>query len=178
MADRVALRVWGFRAGLLGLALLVVFVSLLPMQTQPSAWAPPDLVLAVCLAWLLRRPEYVPALLVGAVFLMMDLLLLRPPGLQAVLVVIMCEVLRNRFQDLREVPFPLEWVSVAMALTVLALAQRVVLAVLFLDLPVLGPMVIQLVLTILIYPLVVGISQIVFGIRRLAPGEYNAMGRG
>ena len=41
----------------------------------------PDLLIAFAFAWSLRRPEYVPSLLLALLFLLADLLLQRPPGL-------------------------------------------------------------------------------------------------
>ena len=78
-------RTWPMRAAFVALSLALIFVHLLPLETVPRKWAPPDILLAFAFAWVLRRPDYVPALLVAGVFLMADLLLQRPPPRRALL---------------------------------------------------------------------------------------------
>ena len=68
MAERNTSFLWMMRAVYLGLCIFVIFLHLLPLDTQPRAWAGPDLMLALTFAWTLRRAEYVPPLLVAAIF--------------------------------------------------------------------------------------------------------------
>jgi len=42
-------------------------VRILPLSTEPGSVPGPDVVLCLTFAWVLRRPEYVPALLIAAV---------------------------------------------------------------------------------------------------------------
>ena len=64
-------------------ALVIVMAGLLPLGPGWVRWTGPDLLLALTFAWVLRRPDQAPVLLVAAVFLLADLLTLRPPGLRA-----------------------------------------------------------------------------------------------
>ena len=98
MAEGVAARIWGMRGMFLALALVLIFIKLLPLDFQPRVWAGPDLLVALTFAWVLRRPEFVPALTVGLVFLLADLLFLRPPGLFAALMVLGTQTLKLLFQ--------------------------------------------------------------------------------
>ena len=68
--------------------------ALLDHGTQRTVIGP-DLLIAFALAWSLRRPEYVPTLLLAILFLLGDLLLQRPPGLWALLALLACENLKG-----------------------------------------------------------------------------------
>ncbi len=177
MAELRTSRLWLARGGFLLIALGLIYIQLLPMNTTPSAWAPPDLLLAVTLAWVVRRPDYLPVLLIAAVFLLADFLFQRPPGLWAALIVILTEVLRAQAKSLRTASFPMEWATVAFGIVALMLAYRVTNAAVLLPQAPLALTLIQMVLTILIYPVIVLLSHLLFGIRRPAPGEIDALGR-
>ena len=125
-------------------------------------------------AWALRRPDYVPVLLLAGVMLVADLLFHRPPGLLAMLVVIGNEYLRKRAAGLRDASFAGEWLAVAMIITAITILNRLVLMVMGVDQAALGPILIQMLMSIAAYPAVVLVSQTVLGIRRLAPSEADA----
>ncbi|WP_135504388.1 rod shape-determining protein MreD [Roseovarius aestuariivivens] len=176
MGDNATLHMWAMRATYLGLALLIVFLSLLPLQTLPRGWAGPDFIVAITFAWVLRRPEFVPPWLVAAVLLLADLMFHRPPGLWAALVLVGAETLRARHIGLRDLTFAVEWVSVATTLVAITLGYRVILAVLLVDQAPLGLSLMQMVMTLLVYPVVVILSQTLLGVRKLAPGDLDALG--
>ncbi|MEM9844179.1 MAG: rod shape-determining protein MreD [Pseudomonadota bacterium] len=176
MAERDHTRLWTMRALYAAIVMAIVFFQLLPVNTVPRIWAGPDLILALTLAWVLRRPDFVPLSLVALLFLLADLLLHRPPGLWAALVLITAEFLRARYVGLRDMTFAAEWVAVGGALVVLTLTYRLILSLLVVDQAPLGLALIQLIMTLAAYPFVVVISQTVFGVRKLAPGNLDALG--
>ncbi|MEO1138921.1 MAG: rod shape-determining protein MreD [Pseudomonadota bacterium] len=176
MAENAAVHMWAMRVIYLSLGLLLMFLSLLPLQTLPRGWAGPDVIVALTFAWVLRRPDYVPPLLVAGVILLGDLMFHRPPGLWAALVLIASETLRARHVGLRDLTFAVEWVSVTTTLVAITLIYRTVLALLLVDQAPLGLSIVQLVMTLISYPLVVIVSQSLFGVRKLAPGDIGAMG--
>ena len=176
MANGQAPRFWIMRSLYLALCLILLFMQLLPLDTVPKVWAAPELTLAVTFAWVLRRPEFVPPLMIALLFLMIDFLVQRPPGLWAALVLIGSETLRARAPGLRDLTFPVEWLTVATTLVVMTLGYRLILALLLVDQPALGLSLIQLLMTLIAYPIVVLITQSVFGVRKLAPGDIDAMG--
>ncbi len=176
MAENPTARVWIGRAVYLALALAIIFVQLMPLDTAPPGWAPPDLLLALTLAWVARRPEFLPFSVVFCVFLLTDLLFQRPPGLWAALVVILTEAVRSRSRGLRNVPLALEWGTVATGIVAITLANRLVLAVVMTPQAPLTLTLTQMVLTILIYPVVVGVAQLLFGLTRPAPGQVDSLG--
>jgi rod shape-determining protein MreD len=175
MGDTPQSRHWLMSALYLGLCTLLAFLSLLPLDTAPRAWAGPDLILALTCAWVVRRPDFVPVTLVALVFLLTGLLFQLPPGLWAALVLIATETLRGRSAGLRDLTFAAEWVTVAITLTGITLANQVILGVLLVDRPPLGLSLMQLVMTLVAYPLVVLASQFLMGVRKQTPGDVDAL---
>jgi rod shape-determining protein MreD len=176
MAERAVTRRLFWRTVFVGLALLVAFVRLLPMGDGAGGVPGPDLLVALSFAWVIRRPDYVPILLVASVMLVADFLFMRPPGLWAAMMVIGTEFLRNREASLRDLPFLLEWSMVALLLLGMTLANALVLLILMVEQPTLGLTLLQLIATILVYPLVVAVTVFALGLRRVAPGEVDDMG--
>ncbi|QBF30260.1 rod shape-determining protein MreD [Thalassococcus sp. S3] len=169
-------RVWVMRAAYLGLALLIIFFQLLPLSTLPPFWAWPDLLLAITFAWAMRRPDYVPALSIAGVMLLSDLILMRPPGLMAALVVFGAAQLKNRTGGLRDASFVGEWVAAGMMMVLVVILNRVILATLIVDQAPLGLTLIQLIMTIAAYPAVVLLSHVLLGVRKLSPNSEDALG--
>lgn len=176
MVDRIISRPIQFRLLYLLLAALVVFLRLLPLDLSAGRWPGPDWLLAVAFAWVLRRPDFMPVLLVAAVMLSTDLLFLRPPGLWTALAVIGLEFLRSREQLSRDLPFLIEWAMVSSVLVGMTMTNRLVLAIFVVDQPAFGLALLQMLATILCYPAVVLASRAVFGIRKIAPGEVDQFG--
>jgi rod shape-determining protein MreD len=177
MAEGVPSTVWAYRALFAVLALALLFLRLLPLGSVAGAWPGPDLLMCLTFAWVLRRPDYVPLVLIALVVLLEDLLLMRPPGLWAALMVLGAEFLRNRTSLTRELSFVVEWVLVAGVMAAVVMGNRLVLAVTMLDQPSLGQTIIQLVASVLCYPVVVFLSRLAFGVRKPAAGEIDAYGR-
>lgn len=175
MAERAAASPWAMRALFLGLCGLFAFVRLLPLDTLPRGWAGPDLIVAFAFAWSLRRPEFVPPILIATVALLADLLFQRPPGLWAALVLIGSQTLKSRAADLRALTFTMEWASVATTLVAMTLACRIVLGITLVDQAPLGLSLIEMVATLAAYPAVVFVSHAVLGVRKAAPGELETM---
>jgi len=175
MAERTKPGIWAMRLVYAGLCLMLIFLHLLPLDTVPRGWAGPDLVLALTCAWVIRRPDFVPVLLIAALFLLMDLLYQMPPGLWAALAVVGTEALRRRAPALRDLTFAAEWFTVAVILSAMTVGNQLVLALLLVDRPPLGLYLMQLLMTLACYPVVAYMSQIAFGVRKQAPGDVDAM---
>jgi rod shape-determining protein MreD len=176
MAEAIATRRLFWRAVFVTVALLVIFVQLLPLGDGEGGVPGPDLLVAFALAWAARRPDYVPVILVAAVMLLADFLFMRPPGLWAAITVLGVEFLRNREAGFRDLPFLVEWGIVAALLLAMTLAHAAVLLVLMVDQPTLGLTLLQLIATLLSYPLVVAVTVFALGLRRAAPGEVDDRG--
>ena len=139
-------------------------------------WVGPDLLIAFAFAWSLRRPEYVPMILLAMLFLLADLLLQRPPGLWAMLALLACENLRSRSRSLRDATFGGEWIAISLLLVGILLMNRIVLSILLVTPPQLGLSLLELGMTIFFYPAVVFITRMLMGVRRAAPGELDSLG--
>lgn len=176
MAEITAPRNWTGRATFLGLALVIIFVQLLPRQTLPPNWAGPDLLLTLTVVWVSRRPDHVPLVLIAGLFLLVDLLLQRPPGLMAALVLILTEFLRARTAGFRSLAFGLEWGTVAIGIVAVTLAHRFAMMIVMLPQAPLGLTLGQTVLTILAYPVVAGLAYAALGVHRATPGEFTSFG--
>ncbi|WP_439524753.1 rod shape-determining protein MreD [Marivita sp.] len=177
MMDSGLLHLWGMRLLFVLMALLVLFFHLLPLNPAPSQWASPDVLVAMVFAWSVRRPDYVPILLVAAVMLLADMMLQRPPGLWSVLVVCAAEWLKSRERRQRETTFVLEWLTFASTLIVITVLYRAVMMILILAPGTLTLSLVQVLMTIAIYPVIVGVSYFLFGVRRAAPGDMDRLGR-
>ncbi len=174
--DKPVSHLWAKRSLYIALAFLVIFLHLLPLDTKPDRWPFPDVLIAITFAWVLRRPEYVPILNIAIVMLMADLLLQRPPGLLAALVVLGAAYLRSAAPGMRDSGFVGEWTTVGAVITAVFVLNRVVLAILSVQQATLGPVVIQVVLTIAIYPVIVLLSQSAFGVRRKTIADSGTAG--
>jgi rod shape-determining protein MreD len=192
------------RITFVGLGLFIIFVRLIPLETipvsfggsslepitQPRAtagtetevlfdpvrWVAPDMLILFALAWITRRPSFVPALAIAGIFLLADMLFQRPPGLWTALVLILSEILRGRSRAMRTLPFWLEWATVSIGIVTITAIYHFTLSMVLVPQAPLGLTSGHLVLTILLYPAVAFVSYILFGVNRPAPGEVDALG--
>lgn len=177
MADTLRRDIWLLQAVYLAIAVVIFFLRLLPVGSAPDVWPMPDILLCLTLAWVTRRPDQLPVLLVVAIYLVEDLLLMRPPGLWCAMVVLGTEFLRGRAALTRELGFAMEWLMVSAVMVVMLLANRAILGIAFLPQPSFAQAVVQTLGTILCYPVIVGLSQILLHLRKPATGEVDEMGR-
>jgi len=164
------------RSVYVALACVILFWNLLPLSTVPAAWAGPDVLMALTFAWSLRRPEFVPVLLIALVMFLSDLLLQRPPGLWAFLVVLGSEQLKTRAIGFRDASFAGEWAAAGFVVIAVFVINYVTLAALMVDQAPLGLALMQMLATIAIYPVIVLISHLFLGVRKLVPGDDDAIG--
>lgn len=148
------------------LFLAILFIRLLPLNPGRVTWPGPDMAVCLTMAWMLRRPTMAPVLVIAALFLLEDILLLRPIGLWAAIVVLGTEAARKREQRWRELPFMIEWLRVATLLAMMMLAYRFALALFFLPMPPLGQVILQFIATAAAYPLIAGFMHWPLGLRR------------
>lgn len=177
MVDATPSRRFTYWLLFLGLASLIGFIMLLPLQPGPSGIPGPDLLVLVAIAWTIRRPDYIPIGLAAVVFLMADLLFMRPPGIWTAIVVLALEVLRSRSGSMRDSTFFTEWLTVAAIVTAMFFANSVLLTIFVVEQPGLGQTLIRLIFTVLVYPVVVALAAKMFGLRKITPGEVDQLGR-
>ena len=177
MAERTDSKTWVQRGLFVLLAFILIVVDLVPLDMRPSLWVSPDLLLAATLVWVARQPSYLPVLVVTVLFLMTDFLFMRPPGLWAALVVILTEVIRRQHREFRNMPLLVEWGTVAFGVVVITIVNRITLAIVMSPQAPLGLTLIEMMATILVYPVVVLVAHFVFGVTRTSPGELGSRGQ-
>ncbi|SDI32318.1 hypothetical protein [Aliiruegeria lutimaris] len=177
MVDPITLRTWSYRLLFCALVLLLAFFQMLPLGTGSGHLPGADLTIALTFAWVLRRSSYVPVLLLAALFLFLDLLLQRPPGLGAALVIIGTEILRSRRDMSRALPFPVEWATVTAVMLAMVALNQIALSIVMIQRPPLGLALLRSLFTAAVYPFVVLLSHYVLGVRAAAPREADALGR-
>ena len=164
-------------AGLFAACILgMLFLRLLPLYSPYTGWPGPDLALCLALAWVLRRPEQVPALLIAGLFLIEDVALYRPLGLWTLTVLLGTEAARLREHRWREHPFMVEWLRVSILIGLMMLGYRLAQMVFLLPVPTLGQVLLQFIATVAAYPLVVLGARWVVGLRRVSPADADRTG--
>lgn len=176
MAER-ARHSWRYRLLFLALVAAVAFVQLLPLGIGPGRIPGPDVMLLIAFSWIVMRPDYLPILLLAAVFLVADLILMRPPGLWTALAVMGGEFLRGRTILFRDASFPVEWLLVGLVIMAMTLANAAVLGIFGIAQPSFGLTLIRLIFTVLAYPVVVILAGRAFGIRKQRVGEQDRPGQ-
>lgn len=177
MIEAPTRRRWTGRAIYVALILAVLFIRLLPLHPGRVSWPGPDLLLCLTYAWVLRRPDQVPVLLIAAVFLLADILTLQPVGLAAAITVMGTEAARVREARWREAPFMVEWLRVSLLIAATMLGYRFAMALFLLPVSALGQITLQWLATVAAYPVVVFLGQTLLGLRRMGPAEAEAMGQ-
>jgi rod shape-determining protein MreD len=168
---------WFYRVVFVVIALILLFLRLLPMGSQAGSWPGPDLLVCLTLVWVMRRPDYLPVLLIACVFLVEDMILLRPPGLWTAIMLLATEFLRSRSALTRELNFAVEWLLVAGLMVAMLLAYRVMFTISLLPQPGFGFALVQTIWSVLCYPLVVMASTLALDLRKPAMGEVDNYGR-
>ena len=194
MIDSASREVWLHRVVFVTVAILLLFYRLLPLGSAGAVpcedadslchlttWLAdrpgPDFLLCIVFAWTMRRPDYLPVLLIAGVVLLEDLVLLRPPGLWTALVVAASEFVRGRVALTRELNFGVEWLLVSALMLGMLLVYRMFFGLVLLPQPPFGFAMMQVVWSILCYPVVVFLSRIVLDVYKPAMGEVDDYGR-
>jgi rod shape-determining protein MreD len=168
---------WIFRGLFLAVALVLLFMRLLPLGSAPGALPGPDILVCVIMAWIVRRPDFLPMPLILVVIFAEDLILMRPPGLWTAIVILATEFLRGRIALTRELSFIVEWLLVAGVMLGMMLAYRLILGLAFVPQAPFGFAIVQVLWSIAVYPAVVALSRLALDLRKPATGEVDSFGR-
>ena len=171
MAELASARLWLRRTQFALLALLLIFIDLVPLGFGADRAPRPDLLALLAFAVLLRRPDMVPLWLLAPLWLAADLLLQRPPGLWAALSLLAFEFTRAQEYRLRDIPFALEWGFIALVLFATVLANRLILALGLVPLPDFATVMQHYFVTVLVYPAVVFFCYFILRIHKVTPDE-------
>jgi len=161
-----------------GLCAAALFARLLPLGTGAGGLPPPDLIAALVIAWSVRRPDLLPLWAVAVAGLAADMLLMRPPGLWAALLVVASEALRRRHGRLQTLPLTTEIALAAGLLALMVVLHWLALALLLVPQPSLWAQLVQVPVTAAAYPLVALLCRVGLGLRRRPAPEGLARGLG
>ena len=177
MAEKSGVHLWSMRLLYSALCGLVVMFHLLPLGQLGAISFSPDIILCITLAWIVRRPDYAPILLIAVIALLADLLLMRVPGLWAALTVLLADSVSKQRHKMRSTGFGVEWFRVSVGIAVIFVVERVALGFLFVETPPLGASIAQYLATLVAYPIVVGVTSGVFRVRKPELIETTPAGR-
>lgn len=155
--------------------LVILFVRLLPLWAGQIGQPGPDLALCLLFAWLIRRPDQLAAVAIAGVFLLEDILLMRPLGLWAAIILLASEYVRSRETRWRDQQFMFEWLRVSIMIGMMMMGYRVMQIGFLLPVPSLAKLALQYILTVGFYPLVVLVSRWLLGLRRISAAEAEMM---
>lgn len=151
---------------------VVLFARLIPLDLMPGRIAPPDILFALLVALLVRRPRALPMALIVGIFLINDILLQQPLGLWTLVVFCISELVRSSRSEVREMLFLSEWVWFAGLCAAANAAQMVLQVVLFIPRDPLAMVLPMIVFTIAIYPLAVLFLNLVCNVQKPLRRDY------
>lgn len=158
-----------------GTMAVLLFLRLLPLSAGAARLPGPDLGLCLALAWVLRRPDQLAALVIVLVFVLQDIILLNPLGLWPAIVLMGTEAARLREVRWRDAPFMVEWLRIAVLIGAMMLGYRIVQVLFMMPVPALGLVILHYIATIAAYPLVVLGARALLGLRRITDIEVEQM---
>jgi rod shape-determining protein MreD len=176
MANTYFARLWLGRLTFFAVAWLLLALGLVPLGFTPRFVPPPDLLLGLVFAFMLRRPDFLPVWLVALVFFLSDLLQMRPLGLWTAIVVLAMEFTRNQEHRLRELAFPFEWAFVGAIMFLAMVSDRLILSLLVVPQAGFGTLMLHFLTSFLAYPLVVLFCFVVLRLHKVPPHEAISFG--
>jgi rod shape-determining protein MreD len=148
-----------------------LYLPLLPLGTAGGGAVWPDTVFALTAAWIIRQPDGLPLLAVAAAGFLADLVLFRPPGLGALLLVLATEFLRVQRPAMMDRPFPVEWLTFGLTYAACLLLQSAIMAIAFVAQPPARLTALMFVATLAVYPAVAAFLHWVLQVRFPMPAE-------
>lgn len=125
----------------------------------------PDVMLVLTFVFALRRPDMVPFWLIGLVFFLADVVLLRPLGLWTILVIISVEFLRRRARQPRKGNLYSEWMTASAAIAGVFLINTLILSFALVPQAQFSLVLIKAGLSILAYPLFATVMELIFRLK-------------
>ncbi len=179
MVDPFTAELWARRLLLLSVVFVAIFFKLLPLQSDGSTLPSPDVIFCLMAAWAIRRPALVPLGMVVGIGLLSDFLFLRPPGIWTMMLILSFEVLRIQGRREGMMSAANEAGSIAVVFVLAFLGNRLILAVFAVPQAPLGATLLELLLTLMAYPLVAFVTVFIFRVRHPDPTDIQGLrGRG
>jgi len=167
---------WLRRAGFIAIGALFMLQALIPLDLTANRLPGPDVLYCLTMAYLIRRPEFVPLWSIIFVFFLRDVLTMAPLGIWTLLIIASTELVRANLQAFREYFFGIEWLWVAVIFGAMLLAQQLILALTLSASPTFVDLLLQFLFTTGIYPVIVAFMKYGFRIDKPAAGKTDARG--
>lgn len=177
MADNLPTRSWLYRGLFLAICFFMLLIALLPLSFTIPGLTAPDFLICIAFAWVLRRPEFVPFWSLLLMFLLADVLQMRPLGLWTAIALAACEFLRTQSYRFRDLAFPFEWAFVAVLITAAIFANRLILSITLVPQPGITTTATHAITTVIIYPVMVFLSAAILRVRKVTAGEAIVLGQ-
>jgi len=157
MSASVAQQLDGFARRLIpfGVTFVLVLLEAVPLSLPfPTAVAvAPSFVLIALFFWTVYRPELVPAVVVFAAGLLLDVVSGAPLGINTLVLLLVCGGVRSQRRFLVDKPFAVVWLGFLIAAIYAGVLYWVLYAIIHGTLPYADRLIAQLSVTVLIYPL-------------------------
>lgn len=150
-----------------------ILISAVPLRPGAPLWPMPDLLLALCSYWVLRRPDTAPLIVIFALGLAADLILMRPIGIGALALVLVTEILRSQVRQMRDIPFVAEWLLITLMIGAAVTLQVVLMWISLGNLPPLRDMALYAGATALSYPVMAILCGGLLGLRHRNTGQMS-----
>ncbi|MCY4542013.1 MAG: hypothetical protein OXB95_06405 [Rhodobacteraceae bacterium] len=143
------------------LSILATVVDIQPATPLSGSFNFPNLVYCLICAWIIRSPRNAPALVVAALFLLLEVIYGLPPGLWTALMLVATELLRSVSPRLGSYSFVAEWAFVCLLFSLALLLYQLALLLTFAQAMTTVAMTKYIVSTALCYPLAAAIASLV-----------------
>lgn len=166
MVDGFALTVWAYRIGFLLLVSVYAFFALLPLGGGANGLPWPDLMFCGVLAWVLRRPDYMPFWLVVLAGLLTDFLFFKAPGAWTLMVLVASEAARQVGRSEGTISLAVEALTAVAAVFGAFIGYFLLMKALGAPTGSLGAIVLEMLFTIAAYPVVVAFTVYILRVQR------------
>ncbi len=133
--------------------LLVAPISPTNFDLELSTNLYPDLLTCLIFAILINRPKLFPSYLILLIYILADIILMKPIGLYCALIFVAAELVRKYNNTIRKEPFLIHWFIFLLCLTAVQILYISIHKLFFMPSPQLILVTKQLVLTTFFYPL-------------------------
>ncbi len=171
MTDTSGMMLWGGRALYAVLALVCIYLPLLPVDPGLRGVVLPDLFFLLSAAWVIRRPDTAPFWLIAIMAFIGDMMLNRPPGLWAFCLLAATEAIRMRAFDQHERMFLQEWIAATLVFGAALAVFHLILFVTLVPVPSNGWTMRLFLVTVISYPIAVLVLHWVVRIRFPEPAK-------
>ncbi len=169
---------WSYRAAFTFILAAISLGNLLPIDIRPSQIPAPDIAFCAIAAWMLRRSDYTPVIVITAVTFLTEIVLFHPLGLWTALVLLAAEFLRRNAERIRYHSFLTECAHFAVLYLVMSIGYHLVLVISFAHPPDFGDVLPQVLITVALYPLVVLATVYIFRVRKPSSTEVGILRAG